>query len=156
MCRVLQVGDDRRQNFEGWDLVNRLDLMRIKHAVEDVLMHVFSKNAHSLDTSIEGLQLFHYPVLCIHAGQLTRITSRSTTTKYLEVESVAHYLTKALDSLRQTRLQSRGAGLPFSVVFAVLGCDRAAETTGADSPFVEAKPAGSAHLGRVGIRSGLP
>jgi hypothetical protein len=83
--------------------------MRIKHAVKDVLVHVFSKNAHPLDTPLDGLQLFHHPVLSIHAGQFTRVTSRTTTTKYLEVESVAHSLTKALDSLRQTYIQPRGS-----------------------------------------------
>ena len=48
---VLQIGDDRLQNFEGRDLIDRLNLVYVESRVEDVLVHLFGQHTQALDAA---------------------------------------------------------------------------------------------------------
>ncbi len=59
----LEVTNQLFQNRERRDLIDRLDLMVVEHAEEDLLLKLLRQLAYAVDTAIKRLKLLEHPLL---------------------------------------------------------------------------------------------
>ena len=102
MGRLLQIVHHRLQHFDGRYLVDRLDVVRIEHGIEDVLVELLCQDANTLDSAINFLELLQNPLLSVHAGKLPRIARRPSFAEDLKIKRVPYIAPEALDLLRES------------------------------------------------------